>query len=211
MIIYPGLLASGLFLLLFPADRLLSRFVELRSFESFRSLEDSPRHRPWWWVPLLWLDPARAFAGAICLQTSLVVPAHDWEATEKAPYFAMVAGLCVAVACQMFNRRDRDSLLAPIGFVAGIVAALAPWLVVGVGVAIALMGMFAFRSFHSFFAMGLVIVGFFGVVIEQSTVWLIPSLTVFAVPACVGFFSGRSLDLPARNSLVADRSRPAGP
>lgn len=200
MIIYPGLFVPGLFLLLFPADRLLSRFVELRSFESFRSLEDSPGHRPWWWVPLLWIDPLRAFAGTICLKTSLVAPAYGWVETEKAPYFAMVGALCLAVACQMYNRRDGDSLLAPIGFVAGMAAALAPWTVAGVGVVVALMGMFAFRSFHSFFGMGLLIVAFFGVVLERSTPWLIPSMVIFAVPVGVGFFSGRSLDLPARRS-----------
>lgn len=200
MILYPGLLVSGLFLLLFPADRLLSRVVELRSFESFRSLEDSPRQRPWWWVPLLWLDPLRAWAGAICLRTALVAPAYDWAATDKAPYFIMVAALGVAVACQMYNRRDQESLLAPIGFVAGLVAALAPWYVGVVSVAVAGIGIFGFRSFQAFFPMGFAIVCFLGAVLERSTPWLIPAAAVLAVPIVVGFFSGRSLDLPVRDS-----------
>lgn len=205
MIIHPGLLASGLLLLLFPADRLLSRLVELRSFESFRSLEDSPRYRPWWWVPLLWLDPLRAFAGALCLKISLVAPAYDWEATEKTPYFTMVAALCVAVTCQMHTRRDSNSLLAPIGYVAGMVAALVPWAAAAVGMTVALMGMFAFRSFHAFFSMGLLGVGFCGIVMERSILWLIPSLAVLAMPTGLGFFSGRLLEVPTRDGSGGGR------
>lgn len=211
MIIYPGLLASGLLLLLFPADRLLSRRVKLRSFESFQSLEDSPRHRPWWWVPMLWLDPVRAFAGVVCLKLALATPAETWEATEKLPYFAMVAGLGATVAWQMHTRRDREALLAPMGFAAGVVAGLAPWVAVAAAAAVGLLGMFAFRSFHAFFGMALAGLTLCGAVLEKSTPWLIPSLVAVAAPMAVGFFSGRTLEVPTRDSSGREQAAATRP
>lgn len=195
-----GLFASGVVLLLFPADRLLSRRVQLRSFGCFQSLEDSPRHRPWWWVPLLWVDPFRGFAGAVCLKTSLGLSGSEWASFWREPYAIVVALLCLGVMCQLFTRRDREAFLAPIGFVAGIVTALTPWTVALIGLTMALAGMFAFRSFVAFFVLGVASVGALGLALGASPLWLIPSLVVLALPAVWRMASGRALEIPTRSS-----------
>ena len=45
MTIYWSVFMPGVLLLLYLADRLLSRLVELRSFDCFQNLENSPRYR----------------------------------------------------------------------------------------------------------------------------------------------------------------------
>lgn len=199
MIIHPGLFALGVLLLLFPADRLLSQLVSLRSFDCFLSLNNSPRFRPWWWVPLLWLDPFRGFAGAFALRTAVVPPSYDWATTAKGPYAVVVSLLCLGVVCQMLTRRERDAFLAPIGFVAGIVAALTPWAVAGIGVTMALTGMFAFRQFHAFFGVGLTAVAALGFALNAGPMWLIPSIAVLGLPGLLAGVSGRALEIPTRN------------
>jgi len=87
----------GLILLLFPADGLLSKKVELRGMESFRSLHDSPRRRPWWWVPVLWIDPVRGFVGGRLLIWSCDFGAGDWSVVPKPAYGVLVALLSLAV------------------------------------------------------------------------------------------------------------------
>lgn len=69
MTIHWSVFVPGVLLLLYPADRLLSSLVELRSFDCFQNLDNSPRYRPWWWVPALWIDPLRGFAGTWLLTT----------------------------------------------------------------------------------------------------------------------------------------------
>lgn len=198
MTIHAGWFALGGLLLLFPADRLLSGRVRLRSFESFQTLENSPRRRAWWWVPLLWLDPLRGFAGAWSLRWSLPTAGQDWAAAEKIPYAAVVAVLCAGVACQMFRRGEREALLAPLGFVGGIVAALTPWAVACIGLAMALTAMNAFRRFQAFFAAGFAVVGCLGLALKAEPRWLILALVILALPGVVGVTSGRPLEIPAR-------------
>lgn len=206
MTIDVGWFVPGVLLLVFPADRLLSRLVELRSFDCFQSLEDSPRHRPWWWVPALWIDPVRAYAGTMLLRAALLRPGLDWAETEKGSYALFVTVLAAAVIAQLFKRREREALLAPLGFVAGIVAALAPWAVSLLGLTVALTAMFAFRRFYAFFGVGMAAVGGLGFAFGARPMWFVPALAVLALPLLAGMITGRSLELPARNALPAGRA-----
>jgi hypothetical protein len=156
---HASLFAPGLLLLLFPADRLLSSTTELRTFAHFQRLENSPSHRRWWWVPLLWLDPVRGFAGAWLLTSPLREAPTSWAALPKPAYALVVALLAASVLCQLPTRRDRAALLAPVGFVAGLVAALVPWTASGLGLTLAVTAMLGFRQFHAFFTVGLFAVG----------------------------------------------------
>lgn len=195
-----SLFVPGLLLMMFPADRLLSRVVRLRSFDCFQSLENSPRFRPWWWVPLLWLDPLRGFFGTYCLKTSLALPVDRWSNIPIPAYAVFVGILGVGVLSQMFTRRENDAVLAPIGFVAGIVLALTPWAVGAIGAVMALTGMFAFRRFHAFFSIGCAVIAFLGLMLGTEIRWLVPALVVMALPLAVSAFSGRALELPTRTS-----------
>lgn len=196
---------SGVLLLLFPADRLLSRCVQLRSLDWFRSLENSPRYRPWWWVPMLWLDPLRAFLGVYLLKAALLAADPSWVGMNKLSYGVVVALICGSVIAQMFTRREADVLLAPLGFVAGIVAALTPWPVALIGLTMAVTAMFAFRRLYAFFGFGLAAVGILGALFKAPVAWLIPALAILFLPMVVAFLSGWTLEIPIR-----DDSAPRG-
>lgn len=201
MTIQWSLFVPGVVLLLYPADRLLSSLVELRSFDCFQSLENSRRYRPWWWVPVLWLDPLRAFLGALLLQRALGVADATWTLTPKPEYALLVGVIGVGVVCQMITRRGNSGvLLAPIGFAAGIVLALTPLTVAALGIVTATLGLFAFRQFHAFFAFGLVAVGVFGIVLDTEMIWIGPAVGVLALPIVAGVVSGSTLELPTRNA-----------
>lgn len=210
MTFHLSLLAPGVLLLLFPADRLLSSRVELRSFDCFHTLGRNARARPWWWVPALWLDPVRAFVGACLLQRALELRGVFWTATPKPEYALCVAVLAVGVAVQTFTRRDRGVLLAPLGFVTGLLAALTPWPVALIGAGAALLGLFAFRQFHAYFAFGLFAVAALGVVLNAPMMWIVPGIGAFALPIIISFLTGGALELPTRNSSTPARASAAG-
>lgn len=188
-------------LLLFPADRLLSSRVELRTFDCFMSLENSPRFRPWWWVPALWIDPMRGYLGTRLLQRALKIDVSDWHKVSVPLYAVVVVLVTIAVLIQTFTKRgDHTSLLAPIGFVAGVAASLVPWVVAGIGIVAALVGLFAFRQFRAYFACGLLAVIFIGFVLGAHMVWVILAACTFALPMITEFLTGRTLEVPTRNS-----------
>ncbi len=199
--IHWALFVPGALFLLFPADRLLSSKVELRSFDCFQSLENSPRFRPWWWVPILWLDPLRGFLGAMWLQRSLDFGPSSWELVSKPEYALLIAVLVVAVFLQMFTRRgDRGVLLAPLGFVAGIVIALTPWPVALPAIATSLLGLFGLRQFSAYFAFGLVAVLLLGIVLDARMIWIVPAAGMLALPILLELVTGSTLELPTRSS-----------
>lgn len=199
MTIHWSLFVPAVLLLLFPADRLLSANVQLRTFESFRSLENSPRHRPWWWVPALWLDPVRGFVGTLLLKASLALAPAEWTLRQEPTYWLLVGLLGTAVLCQSFTRRDPEVLLAPMGFVGGIVLALMPLAVALIGLGTAVMSLFAFRRFHAFFTVGLAMIALLGTLLDTRFMWLAPAGLVLIVPLALGAIAGRTLELPTRN------------
>jgi hypothetical protein len=121
----------------------------------------------------------------------------------------MVAILGVAVLCQTLTRRDEGVLLAPIGFVAGVVAVLVPWPVALIGLAMAATGLFAFRQFHAFFSAGLATVACLGLVLDANIVLLVPALTALALPLVIGLLTRSTLELPVRNTSGAAAPAPA--
>lgn len=220
MIFHVTSFVAGLLLLMFPADGLLTSSVELRGFDAFRTLERDSRARPWWWVPLLWIDPFRGFVGAGLLTESLGIPSADWAVIPRAGYALALAVFGLAVVVQMLTRREKGVFLAPIFFISGIVASLVPWPVSVIGLAMALTGMFAFRQFHAFFSMGFATVCFLGFVLTAGLVWLVPALEVLGVPAIAMLLSDRELELPVHrfsrrerpkvDSLMAEPAASAG-
>ncbi len=207
MTIHWSLLVPGVVLLLFLADRLLSRRVELRSFGCFHSLEDSPRQRPWWWVPALWVDPLRGFVGTLLLREAFALKVTPWVPLPLGASALALSILIAGILCQMVTRRGgRGVLLAPMGFVAGAVLALAPWLVSLLAIATAAVGLFAFRQFHAFFTAGLMAIALLGVALGADAAWIGAATGAFALPLAAGLATGSALELPTRNPSGPARS-----
>ncbi|ACB76829.1 hypothetical protein [Opitutus terrae] len=193
-------LVPALLLLLFPADRLLSARVELRSFDCFNSLDNSPRHRPWWWVPALWVDPFRGFAGTWLLIAALGLDVGFWSLLPKDGYGVLLAILGLSIFSQTITRRGgRGVLLAPIGFVAGLVAALTPWSLALPALAGAVLGLFGFRRFGAFFTCGALALPLLGMAFGTEPFWMVPAASALALPALAAAVSGSTLELPTRN------------
>ncbi len=193
----------GVLLLLIPANTLLSAHVQLRTFESFHSLDNSRRYRRWWWVPALWLDPLRAIGGVWLVKGSLDLDSAFWSQTPVGDFALMAAVLAVAVIVQLYTGREEGVMLAPIGFLMGLIAALMPWpvaLVAGIG---GLVGLFGFRHFAGFFVGCGMAVGFFGYVFEASPVWILPLAGLSLLPLAACLVTGRTLELPTRDASDA--------
>lgn len=206
MTIQWSLFVPGVLLLLLPADRLLSAKVELRSFDCFQNLQNSPRHRPWWWVPALWLDPLRGFVGTFLLLRGLSIELQAWRLSSLMAYILLLVVLTAGLLSQMFTRRgDRGVLLAPMGFVGGVAMALTPWPVALIGIVTAMLGLFALRQFHWFFAFGFVAVALLGFLMDTNVVWYAPVLGLFALPIVLSLVTDSTFEIPTRND-----SGPAG-
>jgi hypothetical protein len=188
----------GLIALLFPADWLLSSKVTLRGMESFRTLENSPRRRPWGWVPALWLDPVRSWFGVTLLLQSIDFGPGAWSQVPVAAYVVVLVVLAVALAIQTYTKRDPEKLLAPVGYAAGMLVALLPWEVSLLGIVTGVVALIAFRAFHAFFTVALLAIGLLGLILESRVHWLLPAMGAMVVPALVTFFTARTLELPTR-------------
>ena len=145
-------------LLLIPADALLSSRVQLRTLDSFNKLDNTWRFRRWWWVPALWLDPLRGFGGALLVKHALTLTSTSWTHVPKLDYFLLVLALLAGVVAQLYTRREEGVMLAPLGYVLGMVGALMPWPVTLVTGIASFTGLFAFRNFASYFLRGSVAV-----------------------------------------------------
>ena len=196
MIFYWSILLPGLLLLLFPAEFLLSKHVKLRSFETFTSLENSPRSRPWWWVPVLFVDPLRGFGGAWLVKNGLGITVFSGKFFHLPAQWAMAAVLILSVFVQMFTRRDDEALLAPIGFLAGAVALLLPLPVALISYAMAIAAIFGLRAFAAFFIAAMIMIPLLGVPFRGNLIWLGIAAIVMGLPVLTSVVSGRTLELP---------------
>ena len=194
------LLLPALLLLLWPADWLLSKRVELRSIDSFRSLNHAPRYRPWWWVPALWLDPMRAFAGSWLLQRALNAGSLENDFVFSGAYVLLLSILAAGMAVQLFTRRESGVLLAPLGYTVGMAMSLTTWSVVLVATLVAVTALLALRAFPAFFAGGLVITALVGLVFQVGIAGLVPAVMVFALPLLVSGLTRRVMELPCRSN-----------
>lgn len=200
---YPGLIVIqwpvfcvGMLVLLFPADRLLSSGVRLRTLESFHSLENSPHGRPWWWVPVLWLDPLRALTGAWWLLRGLGLDVPGTPGLVAASIAGAV--LASAAVIQCLTWRESDTLLAPIGFMGGLMLALLPLSVALPAIVLGALAMLAFHNFNLFFGVGTLVVVSLGLVLQiQPWRYALGGLAML-LPLLLTMVTRRTLELPTR-------------
>jgi len=97
--------------------------------------------------------------------------------------------------------RDSEKLLTPLGYVAGVVAALIPWEVATIGIVAAGVAVIAFSAFHAFFTVGFFIVILLGLILESRMHWLLAAAGLLLLPLITSRVSGRSLELPTRRDI----------
>lgn len=195
-----ALFLPSILLLLFPADKMFSVHVELRSFDCLSGLGRRNRRCQWWSLAGLWLDPLRGFAGAWLLIHAFDLAATSWNLMPKVGFAMAVSILVLAALSQTFTRRDSGVLLAPIGFVCGTAIALVPGYTPLFGLAMALVAMFGFRQFNAFFLVGTLAFPLFGFVFQAQVGMICAATMMFLLPLLAGMLTGSELEIPWRYS-----------
>lgn len=189
------LFLPAIILLLFPADQMLPARVKLRSLGHFPLYRKTNR-RPWWWVAALWIDPLRGFGGSWLLVRALGLDTPWWSQMPKTGFGVLLGVLAFAAISQIFTRRDPRVILAPVGFVCGASIGLLPGFAPFVGLATALIGMFAFRQFYAFFAIGLLVLPPLGLLFGAPPALLGASLLLFLLPLITGRVTNFAMEIP---------------
>ena len=189
----------ALVLVFFPLDAVLPKRLKFREFDHLDFGEDSwCRSLDAWWLPTLWLDPVRAFAGAWLLRNAWVVEESLVGPARHAPLVASALILAGALGVQLHTRRDHDVVLAPLGYLIGLwfgllvapVAALA--MVVGVGCVA------AFRAWSAFFVFGAIGTGVIGYLLMRMDPWMLMTVALSILPWFVSAIMQRTLIFPLR-------------
>ena len=186
-------------LLWFPTSAMLSKKVQLRAWETFENLHSTTSPRPWWWVPALWIDPVRAVAGAYLLRETLELNDAYFRIKPEMPYGVMIGVLVVGVIMQLLSSREEGVMLAPMGYVAGVIGVLVPWPIALAGMVLGITGIFAFRNYSSFFLGGMLGVGGLGALLRMEVFWLMPALGVIAIPLIANLVTGKTMEIPTRD------------
>ncbi len=194
MIIEWFLFLPAVLLLLFPGDRLMGPQVELFNFD--RGNNRSAGQNRLRWVYVRWLEPLRAFGGAFALKLSLPLTTDLWRYVSVEAYWLFVVLLLVGLIAQMPTGREEGALLAPVGYMIGLLFALLPWPMAAVGIVSGVTGLFAFRLLPGFFGFTGAVVGLVGLLFKFPPMWLIPAVGLLFVPVFAGLLTGRTLESP---------------
>lgn len=188
------LFAPALLLLLFPGDRLMSPRVELFSFD--RGTNRSAVINRGRWMYVRWVEPLRSFGGAYALKLSLPLATDLWHYVSVEAYALFIGILLVGLIAQLPTHREEGALLAPVGYMVGLLFALLPWPMAAVGIVSGVTGLFAFRQLHGFFGFTGAVIGLVGLLFRHSPMWLIPAVGLLFVPVFAGLLTGRTLEMP---------------
>ena len=100
------------------------------------------------------------------------------------------------MVAQMHTRRDGESMIAPIGYMAGLLFVLLTSQVAVLVVVMAGACLMAFRSWSAFFLCGALGAAVFGVLILRFNLWLAVAVVLMSVPLLVSVFAQSELLLP---------------
>ncbi len=197
---------AALLVLFYPLDSRLGLRARLHNYESLLAAgfatEGGWKRQSW-----LWADPLRAFAGAWLLRNAWAVePPLPWIWLQG-PLIGTVLVLAVAVGVQTHTRRVDGVLLAPVGYIAGIVFGLLPPEVAVLVLALGGVCLMAFRRWWVFFLCGAIGAGAFGYLILGVDLWVAAGVVLMIEPVAVSLLLRRELLLPV---LRVTHSRTSG-
>ncbi|MBT5900708.1 MAG: hypothetical protein HOH58_01205 [Opitutaceae bacterium] len=188
------LFVPAVLLLLFPGECLMSSDIELLSYDRMGNRSAAVKRRRW--VYVRWLDPLRAFGGAFALKVSLPLTTDLWHYLPGKEYGVFVAILIVGMIVQLPTRREEGALLSPLGYAMGVMFAVVPWPVAGVGLIAGLTTLIAFRHFGSFFGFAAVGAALVGLLFQVAVIWLLPAVCLMLIPLIAALMTGRALEAP---------------
>jgi hypothetical protein len=199
-------LIQALILLLFPLGLFFGKGVSLRHYSSASVSDEFSLARSWATIPVLWIDPLRAYLGTLLLNNDnfavhLVKGVKGMEARE--PLLLTVCALALALLVQMFavrNPDDEDTLLTPVGFTIGMIFALVPLPTVAVlSTVVAVASVAAFRSWLAFFLGGVVAVAGTGLLLMRGQKELLLAVMALLMePVVVCVVARREFVIPVR-------------
>lgn len=193
MHIHWTLFVPALLLLFYPLDLWLTCHVRLRDFEYLSNGRRRGKH-PWWRQSWAWMDPLRAFAGALALRHAWSFDGSLWH---HLPFVAVLVMLILALGVQMHTRRE-EVLFAPVGFCAGLLFAVLPPQIAVLVLALAVTSLMAFRGWWAYFVAGSLGAGLLGLVILRSDLWTLAAVVLLVEPFIVSWIIRRELLVPVR-------------
>lgn len=191
---------SGLLLLLYPLDELLPKRAGLRIYEQLTRHKNRKLTKAWWWMPVLWFSPLRAWLGVYVFKHSVSMLPGMPHLYAHVPLLMVMAVLLIAVVVQMHTRRQEDKFIAPMGYLSGILFGLLPLSIALLAVVLATASTIAFRTWNVFFLFGAVSAAAFGYLLLKGNLWVVGATLLMLEPLLVSLLLGRTLAMPVRSS-----------
>jgi hypothetical protein len=196
----PWLILPGLLLLLLPLDWLLVGEVRLGQMEQM--FQSARRRKVSGWNALVLIgDSLRAGLGAWCMfrGAGIWAEGREWARPELVVPGVLALGLLAGMVAQLYTRRDSEALLAPLGYSAGLIAALANPMAAVLGLIMAVAMVMGLRNWSAFFVTAALGVGGLGLAFadHDRVTPVILGVVVF-VPAIAGMLTNRHLMMPGR-------------
>jgi hypothetical protein len=195
------LLMPGLLILFYPLDTWLHGIVRFHDYEHLRN-GGGRRGTPWWRQQWVWMDPLRAFAGGWLLRNSWTIEPPLPGLWSHLPLMATGVVMGLALIAQMHTRRDGESMIAPVGYVAGLLFVVLPPQVAVLVVALAGACLMAFRGWSAFFLCGALGAAGLGFMILRFNLWMAVSVVLMLEPLLVSALAQRRLLLPVATKPI---------
>lgn len=195
-----GYLICGIALAWLPGFWLRSR--DCREFQcerlQRRLQETGRRRRRWWKLPAVWVEPLRGYLVVALLDKALTAPADAAGRFSLPALVATLAILLVGVSLQMPSHRHKTSLVAPVGYVGGILLAWLPVTIGPAAIALGAASAFAFRHWEAGFLVGAVSCLAIGWCFVGPCGRLMAISLVFVWPVVAAWLLQKKLVLPVR-------------
>lgn len=193
-------LAQALVLLLFPLGLALGKSTKLCTYSQLSDLDVPHWIVSWMLVPILWVDPLRAFLGTWFLCDAIALDPLKKGTLTQLPILLSIGVLVVALLVQIFVVRKAESMLAPLGFASGMLLAInIPMIAAVFSLILAIAGASAMRNWSAFFAIAAVTVVGFGFLFKGNHLWLVGTAALMMLPFVIGFISQREFVMACRN------------